>query len=172
MTTTTIEQKEKTAQLIWTGFILAFFIIQAIIWIAAISFTSSDLSHAVVAGYEEQALKWDEAKSMRRASAELGWDCRIVVDGSADIRGNRAITLVIADKNNQPVENAKIAVRAFHRGRAAEVQDLAFQEVGPGIYSSKVQIQRTGQWQFSGRISSENRNYLIEQQQFIQIENR
>ena len=40
MNTCELEQKEKTAQLVWTGFILMFFFVQAIIWIVAITLTA------------------------------------------------------------------------------------------------------------------------------------
>ena len=71
-----IENKEKTAQLMWTGFILGFFVIQAIIWIIAISITARDASHAVVAGYDEKALKWDDQKALSAASVLMsGFSC-------------------------------------------------------------------------------------------------
>ena len=78
--TIAVEQKEKTAQFVWTGFILLFFVIQAIVWTVAISITTRDPSHAVVAGYDEKALNWDDEKALRLASANLGWQAEIVID--------------------------------------------------------------------------------------------
>ncbi len=67
--TTTIQQKEKTAQFLWTGFILMFFVLQAILWTVAITLTTGDKSHAVIASYDARALNWDEEVAQRNASA-------------------------------------------------------------------------------------------------------
>lgn len=158
-----LQSKEKTAQLLWTVFILMFFVIQAIIWTFAISITSRDSSHAVVAGYDEQALSWDEVKQERAASKALGWTTEIKVDPTGDIRGNRVITIVVTDRKNRPVENATVQLDAYHRGRAAEVQCVEFNEVGQGVYSSEIQIRQSGAWVFDGTVSVENRRLLIQQ---------
>ena len=168
MNTTTLEQKERTAQLMWTAFILMFFVIQAIIWTIAISITSRDESHAVVANYDEQALKWDEVKAMQRASYELGWQSQIAVDSNADIRGHRGLKLKITDKDGNAVDNAMISLQAFHRGRASEVQNLEFTEVERGTYQSTIQLRKTGNWQFSGVATKQADCYLIETHQYIQ----
>ena len=67
----TLQQKEKTAQFLWTGFILMFFVIQAIVWIVAITLTANDKSHAVLPNYDERALKWNEEVALRAASEKL-----------------------------------------------------------------------------------------------------
>lgn len=165
MTQTTIHPRERTAQLAWTGFILIFFVIQAIIWTVAITITSRDSSHAVIEGYDEQALKWDDVQSRRRASEALGWSCEIVVGDVVDVFENRAITISLADKNQQPVEQASVNLQAFHRGRAAEKQRLQFQNVGGGIYASTLQVRHPGIWQFSGSAVCGDQIFLIEQRQ-------
>jgi nitrogen fixation protein FixH len=166
-------QKEITAQFAWTGFILAFFLIQAIIWIVAITYTLGDVSHAVVSGYDEQALRWDEIKSMRNASASLGWLCAIEVSDVSNIRGIRRVTCSLKDRAGQPVADANVKVQAFHVGRAGDKQRLQMVEVEPGIYESQVRIRRTGNWQFSGRAHRADAIFLIDQRLFVAMkENR
>jgi len=164
-----IQQKEKSAQLMWTGFILAFFLIQAIIWTVAISITSRDNSHAVVAGYDEQALRWDEQQELVRASQLLGWTSTIAIESSGDIRGNRTITLKLAGRDGALIENATVELRAFHRGQAAEVQHIHFSEIEPGTYTGSVQIRRAGHWQFSGIGSVGEDQFLIEERTFLNL---
>ncbi len=55
MNIATIEERERSAQFLWMGFIISFFAIQAVIWTFALIMTSNDKSHAVVAGYDEKA---------------------------------------------------------------------------------------------------------------------
>ena len=158
-----LQRRERTAQLMWTALILMFFLIQGVLWTVAISITSSDASHAVVAGYDEQALRWDEVKKLRHESATLGWDAEIQVDSKGDIRGNRVITLRLKDQNQAPLENAKVEINAYHRGRAAEKQNLTLKSVGPGIYSTTLLVRNSGQWQFTGTAKSDDQQFLIEQ---------
>ncbi len=156
------EMREKTAQLRWTVFILLFFLIQAVIWIVAISITTRDPSHAVVADYDERALNWDEERALRRASAALGWTATIRVDEAADIRGNRVIAIEISD-GQQPVTDARLELTAFHRARAGQPHQLLMKEVGPGVYSGTLQVRHSGLWQFSGVARHNDDTFLFDE---------
>lgn len=170
MNTTTLAQKEKTAQMAWTGFILFFFVIQAIIWTVAISITSRDTSHAVVAGYDQEAMKWDQIQAERRKSEALGWNAVLHVDSSGDLFGNRTVTLTLKDQDGNPIEGANLQLEAFHRGRASEVQTLAVTEVGAGVYSSAVVLRHKGMWQFSGTAKRDKDQFLIKEIQYLTLE--
>lgn len=163
----TIEHKEKTAQLLWTGFILLFFIIQAIIWIVAISITSRDPSHAVVAGYDEKALHWDDEKALRAASANLGWQAEILVDSTSDIRDNHAMTIRLQDRSKSPIEGASVVLRAFHRALAGQPQSIPLSEINAGIYAGQIQISKGGQWQFEGTVQLGEDTYVIDQRLYL-----
>lgn len=159
-----IRKRERTAWLLWTGLILMFFVLQAILWTTAITLTAGDASHAVVANYDEQAFQWDEVKQQRADSVELGWEADLKVDSSGDPSGNRVITIVLKDRSGKPVTDATFGLRVFHRARAAQAKDLKLQEVGPGVYSGSVQIQQAGLWLFSGSAICGDDRYLLERQ--------
>jgi nitrogen fixation protein FixH len=167
----TLEQKEKTAQLVWTGFILSFFLIQAVIWTVAFSVTANDQSHAVVAGYDEKALLWDEEKARRTASAQLGWQSELVVNPASDIRGFREVTFILHNANNSPITDATVELTAFHRGRAAQRQLVRFSELSDGVYAGQVQIRKTGLWQFDGVARKGDEAFIISQRQSIKAVN-
>ena len=154
--------QEKTAQLAWTAFILMFFFIQAIIWTVAISITSRDHSHAVVSGYDEQALRWDDVKQARAQSVQLGWSVDWMVESKSDLQGFRNIALRIRNRSGVAVPGAELTVKAFHRGNAAQPQLMRFSEATPGIYTSRIRVNRFGNWCFSGTAVAENQQYLIE----------
>lgn len=163
----TLQQKEKTAQFLWTGFILVFFLIQAIIWIVAITLTAGDKSHAVLPDYDQRAMHWNEEVALRDASQQLGWESQLKVLETSDIRGNRDFRISLTDDVHQPVTSAKIQVRAFHLARAGDPQIIHFKEIEPGLYSGTIQIRKTGNWQFEGLATTGPDVYLINERQFL-----
>jgi len=166
---TTLQQKEKTAQFLWTGFILMFFLIQAIVWIVAISLTANDKSHAVVPNYDERALNWNEEVALRAASKNLGWQSQLSIDDSGDILGQRVITMKLRDRNDKPVDGATVNLRAFHRARAAVPQFLEFSPTGEGTYTSTLRVDKSGHWQFEGQAVAGADVRLIEDRQFLTV---
>ena len=172
MTTTAHQQKEQTAQLAWTGMIIAFFVIQAILWIVAISYTANDSSHVVLTDYEQKSLHWDEDQAIKRASAALGWKTDLKIDEQADIVGNRAVRLRLLDRGSQPIPGVgTIELVAFHRGQAAVVHQLKLQQTEPGTYLGTLQVRKSGRWQFSGTVRSGEQQFLLEEQQTIAVAN-
>ena len=144
--------------------ILVFFVLQAILWTTAISLTAGDKSHTVVAGYDEQALNWDEVKALKVRSDQLGWKADLRLGSNSDIRGDRDLTLALTTREGAPLDNAQIVVTAYHRGRAADKQAIQMQPSGtdPGIYTGKVKVQHSGKWQFSGFAKIGDDQFLIE----------
>ena len=166
---TTLQQKEKTAQFLWTGFILMFFVIQAIVWIVAITLTANDTSHAVVPNYDERALKWNEEVALRAASEKLGWQSQLSIDDSGDILGQRVITMKLRDRNDEPVNDATVNLRAFHRARAGVPQLLEFSAAGEGVYTSTIRVDKSGLWQFEGQAVAGPDVRLINDRQFLTV---
>ncbi len=159
--TTTFEHREKMAQLAWTGIILGFFLIQAIIWTIAISITANDQSHAVVAGYDEKALKWDDEKAQQQSSNHLGWATELLVDPAGDIRGIHGVTIQLKDAKQIPLSGATIEVEAFHCAKASQPQKIKFDEINDGTYAGFFQLQKAGKWQFTGTAKTAEGTYLI-----------
>lgn len=154
---------EKLAQFAWTGFILMFFMIQAVIWTIAITVTARDSSHAVVSGYDELALKWDEVKQLQQDSAKLGWECEISVAENGDVIGNRTLTFQLNDRQGKPIEAAQIDLTAFHRAHASKKRPLTVVAAGGGTYTATLLVNKSGKWQFSGQATCMGDQFLIEQ---------
>ncbi len=164
-----IDRNEQTAQLVWTVIIVSFFLIQAVIWTVAISITSNDQSHVVLADYDQKSLHWDESQASRRASKALGWKTSLKIATAADIVGNRSVTLTLHDRNDQPIQQPTVDLIAFHRGQAANQQSIRLQATLPGIYEGVVQIRKQGQWQFSGTIRNSGDQFYLDEKQFIEL---
>ena len=168
---TQFERKEKTAQFAWTGFILLFFVLQAILWAIAITLTANDQSNAVVADYDKKALNWDDEVALRTASDRLGWQAVLHVDPGADFQRVHVITLELQNADQLPVIDANVQLTAFHRARAAEPQQIRFTEVGGGVYVGKLAVRQDGLWQFEGSAQKAGATFLINDKQLLGASN-
>jgi nitrogen fixation protein FixH len=168
MNTANQPKHEHLSQFLWTAFILLFFVLQAILWTFAISFTASDKSHAVVEGYDEQALQWDELRQAAFESEQLGWEASINVGDSADLRGNRTVSVVLTDRDGQPVNSANVSVNVFHFGEAANVQQLELPQNSPGNYVGTLECRKTGYWKFNGTARSDESEFIFEDKVWLE----
>jgi|LakMenEpi03Aug12_release.lakeMendotaPanAssembly.Ray.scaffolds.fasta_scaffold280367_2 nitrogen fixation protein FixH len=141
-----LAQREATAQMLWTGGIIGFFLIQAMLWTVAITLTSQDPSHAVLEGYDQRALNWDSWQESQRASAALGWSSKLDVSETAQVDGYRSLILQISNRDGSPLTGATATLRVFHRARAGEAKLIPLKEATPGSYIGDLQAQHAGFW--------------------------
>ena len=164
-----IQAREKNSQMVWTGLILMFFLIQAVIWTVAFCLTASDQSHSVVSGYDEKALKWDEEKALRIASEKLGWQAKLKIDSTGDIHNMHLMNIELNDPDDLPIEEATIRLLAFHRSRSSVKQTIELMETSAGIYSGKIKVDKSGLWQFEGSAIKDDKTFLINQRQHLKV---
>lgn len=138
-----------------------FFLIQAVIWTVAITLTSGDESHSIVANYDQKALEWDKQKAQLAASAKLGWTSQVSVEAQGDIRGLRQVKLRLLDEQGNPVRGAVIQLNGFHRAKSRIPQQIKFTEDQDGNYEGSVIIRKSGQWQFDGQAAVGESVYII-----------
>lgn len=155
-----LAQREATARLLWTGGIIAFFAIQAVLWIVAITLTSQDPSHLVFEDYDERAVNWDSWQETMRASAALGWQSDLRIGADADVTGQRELLLTLVDRSGQPVRGAAVDLRLYHRARAAEAVTVSLQELLPGEYVTSFRPQHAGIWNFEVTANRGTAKYL------------
>ncbi len=143
-----LAQREATARLLWTGGIIGFFVIQAILWTVAITLTHQDPSHAVLEGYDQRALNWDAWQDTLRASTALGWRADLEVGPPSGVEQRRELMTRLWDRNGQPVTQAGVQLRLFHRARAGEAEVVMLREILPGEYVATFRPQQPGIWKF------------------------
>jgi nitrogen fixation protein FixH len=121
---------------------------QVVLGFAAVTLATGDASFAVVPGYHEQALHWDENRALLRNSAALGWIDRISADATADVLGRRTLSIALQDESGRPLTHASVAATVFHHARANEVQNVSFVESAvPGRYSVELPMRQNGLWE-------------------------
>lgn len=167
--TANIKQKEKSAQRLWIGFILVFFILQAILWTSAIRLTSNDLSHAIHPDYGQKALHWDQQVALQRASDQLQWTAQLSVAGSIESGVSPMLTLTITDDDNRPVLDATVELSAFDRARASERFSIQLNPTSPGVYTALLPATAPGRWQFQGTATQNDSVFIIDQQHSVGV---
>jgi nitrogen fixation protein FixH len=164
-----LKSREALAQMLWTGGIIAFFGIQAIIWAVAITLTHNDPSHAVVAGLDERVGGSDERRAAREASQQLGWTTSVAVVPPTEPSAKRTVQIRITDQAGQPVPVTVLEVFGFHRARVTERKVLKLDVVEPGVWQVSEPLTRAGWWRFEGQAVLGTHNYQFELTEFLQL---
>lgn len=139
---------ETRAKLIWGGVVVGFLGLEIVMCLVAVTLSSGDASFAVVPGYHEQALHWDEARAAIRASDSLGWSDAIAVGPTADLLGRRPVIVSLRDRNGSPIAGAAVKAVLFHHARAGHVLSIDLQESAePGTYETTAEMRREGLWE-------------------------
>jgi nitrogen fixation protein FixH len=163
------KSREALAQMLWTGGIIGFFSIQAIIWVVAITLTHNDPSHAVIASLDERSSSSDERRAVREASERLGWKTSVAIESPQEPSAKRRVQIRILDPMGQPVAVEKLEVFGFHRARVTERKALTLEAVEPGVWQVNDTMTRAGWWRFEGQASLGSDRYQFELTEFLQL---
>ncbi len=143
-----LQERETFAKMMWLGGIFSFFGIQAVIWTIAIALTHADPSHAVAPGYADRGSKWESTREQVAASRALGWQAELTTVAAKGGASGSIVEIRLVDNAGQPITDAQVDIRAFHRARAALAQERAMTATAPGIYTALFDLSPNGHWQF------------------------
>jgi len=147
------QSREALAQMLWTGGIIGFFAVQAVVWAIAITLTYRDPSHAVIADLDERVGSWDLRRAAHVASENLGWQTVIEVTPGETGQNTKQVQLRLQDRAGNLVAAERIDVFGFHRARVTERKRLALELIEPGVWRIAEDIKRPGWWRFEGQAS-------------------
>ncbi len=164
------QHREQTAQFIWTGFIIMFFAIQAVIWMVAIVMTSNDSSHAIVHDFDP-TISSQELQSRQDSSKALGWKAVLTVSQPAAGSDTSEIELRLTDRENQPIDVPSIRLDAFHCAQAAVVQSVELTATEPGIYHGNHSFRKNGNWQFNSMVVRDEDRFYFSERQYLSVSN-
>ncbi len=121
---------------------------QVAIGIAAVVLASGDPSVAIVPGYHDKALVWDETAERRRQSDRLGWTVFY------DLR-SESPTLRITDAAGTAIDGLSGTLTLYHHARAASPRVVGVGRRSEQGYPVALPFDRVGLWQFDLDLSSE-----------------
>lgn len=140
---------ETSARFLWVGLIAGLLLAQIVMCVVAATLATGDPSFAIVPGYHDRALRWDETVAAERASAALRWEAEVIPAPIADVLGRRTVIVALRDHVGAPVSAAAVTARIFHHARAGEAREVSFQETAdPGTYAVTTEMRRDGLWEF------------------------
>lgn len=133
---------------LWPGLIFALLGAHVLFCGVVAYVATADLSFAVEPDYYRKAVDWDATAAQARANQALGWTLRAEIADEADPRGERKLSIFLADRDDQPLAGASAEVTAFHhaRGRARSMTRLA--EETAGRYVGQLPLRKAGWWEF------------------------
>ncbi len=164
-----LARKEKLAQFIWTGIIVGFFVIQAIMWTVAIIVTANDKSHVIIADYENSSLSWDQTQSLKRDSEALGWQASIEVEANSRPTGERKLTLRLLNAAGQPIELPEITIEVFHWAEGSLIFPVSLKSVSAGLYEGELVMRKSGYWNFSAEIFKGDDRFFFEEKRYLKF---
>ncbi len=179
-----LQSREALAQMLWTGGIIGFFLIQAIIWSIAIAFTHNDPSHAVIADLDERTGSWDRRRNAQVVSDQLGWETVIAVTPRSDAttadsqrseasrsseNRNSNVQIRFLDQAGNPVVVDHLEVIGFHRSRVTERKQLELEPVEPGVWRVVEDMKRAGWWRFEGEARRGSDRYQFRVTEFLEL---
>lgn len=126
--------------------------------ITAVTFAVGGSGRGVVSDYYTKAVDFDQHKAELAASAELGWEVKLMPGSLVDEQGQRLITATLSDASGQPMSDATINLwlTRLADGRVIETEFLpnaerkgAYQTAAdcpaPGWYVADLVVEHDGQ---------------------------
>ncbi len=134
----------------WPLFVIALLSMSVATVTITVMAARSDGGAQVVEDYYQKAVNWDETAALQAASKALGWQVDVTVSSASGEATERAVEIVVLDRDGQPVEEAQGALRAFRPHRAEVIAERRLTAVPdtPGLYRQTLPIQQAGLWDF------------------------
>lgn len=107
-----------------------------------------DPSFAVEEDYYRKALAWDEKREQDRRNVELGWTLSFELAESRSPDGTLRLTARLLDRDGAAIDDASIAVDAFHNARASLILHRELRYEPESGYSAGLPVRRPGLWEF------------------------
>ncbi|MFT5734678.1 MAG: hypothetical protein ACJAQ3_001431 [Planctomycetota bacterium] len=112
----------------------------------AVSIAGRDNGNSVLPDYYARALAWDDMRAKAADSALLGWDVFINTSPFAAEDGRRNLRIEILDKFKNPVTEASVSVRFWHRAEGKAIEAVLSQAGDTGVYEAAVPMASKGLW--------------------------
>lgn len=136
---TTEKQKLPFKDRIIPWYFVLFFIVLAIVNVIFVSLATQSHPGVVIDNAYENGLNYNEIIKKTEAQSALGWQA------SLDIKDNK-ITLMVTDKFNNPLSNAKIKGMASSVLNKQQEIPISLSEIGKGHYTTRLNLPHKGQW--------------------------
>lgn len=136
------------------GLVFALLAMSMTIVVVTITLASNDPSFGVEEDYYAKAIAWDQTAEQMRLNEELGWESTVEFSPELDPHGKRVVTVLIRDRQGQPISADAVHAFAFHHARRANPVEFDLVPIAPGRYSAAADVIRDGVWTVRLRVES------------------
>lgn len=142
-TVTSVLEAAKPKRSLWPLLVVALIALNMTIVAITVVKANSDPTNATEPNYYDKALKFNTLAAERDASKALGWKCDASFEPGAS---GTLLTLSLLNHEGKPVEGGVVTAEVFSNLRASERTQVPCEEVLPGVYASRVLVDRAGLW--------------------------
>ena len=132
--------------------------------VVTISLASNDPSFGVEEDYYAKAVAWDQTAAQMKLNERLGWESKVAFSPELDPRGQRVVTVLITDRDGQPISADSVHAFAFHHARRANPIEFDLVQIAPGRFSAAADLVREGIWTVRLRVQSGDTVFTSEQE--------
>jgi hypothetical protein len=131
----------------WPVLIIGALVIHVVVSLATVVVATTNPSYAVEEDYYQKALAWDARRAQDRHNLELGWQLDFEVAPPPAAGSDPQLVVRLADRSGRPLNDARVAVAAFHNARADQIVRVEPAAAGSGVYACPLAIRRAGRWE-------------------------
>jgi nitrogen fixation protein FixH len=107
---------------------------------------TNDPSFGLEEDYFAKAVAWDETAVQMEENRRLGWEVKVELAPVVDGKGDRTMTVLLAESGGSALQGAKLEAFCFHNARRKETLSFELTEIAPGRYSAGQPMSRNGRW--------------------------
>ncbi len=157
---------------LWPWVVGGFLALTVVKYIVVLSTIASDPSIAIQEDYYRRALAWDDERAARAVSDALGWQVLAaigpaeatssadqIVPSRLEMRGR--VSLTVHDREGEPLAGAAMALRIFHRARAAFPADEVGTTDATGAITFEVPRGRRGLWEIEIEVTHAGEQFSL-----------
>lgn len=130
----------------WPWIVPTLLLCQVVVSAMTVYLAVADPSFATEPDYYRKSLQWDASAAQRRVVSEQGWRLQVGVSSLESAAHERAIQVLLHDREGQPIAGAEIEGEAFSHARASERFPLEFKPDG-AAYAAALKFERVGLWE-------------------------
>lgn len=147
-----LAKAERKARRFWVSLVVTFLGLQVVIGVMSVRLAIGDSAAVIVPDYHTTALNWDAHRRRQTAADRLG--IKVVVKPSeiADGQGNRAIEVLVSDRDSKAMTGVVLSGRLYHHAAAGDAVKVSFEDAGDGRHVSLAPMAKPGSWHLELKI--------------------
>lgn len=146
-------------RIMWPGIIFIILGASVIVHGVMLYVVNTDATFAVDDRYRARTDPWWEAVDRAGTERKTGWSATLEMVPSDSIEEMMRLTVRLTDRHGAAVENARVEMRLFHRGRAGEVLPATLEASGGGRYVTLLRLDPPGMWKATALITRDEQTF-------------